>query len=69
MNIVLNGKPTEISEEVRTILDLLVAEGLDVEGKGVAVAVDWSVIHRAEWGTFLVKDSAEIEIITARQGG
>ena len=36
--------------------------------KGIAVAVDWSVLPRSEWETTL-SDGARVEVVTAVQGG
>ena len=39
-----------------------------VPAKGIAVAVDWSVVPRSQWQTTLA-DGARVEVVTAVQGG
>jgi sulfur carrier protein len=36
--------------------------------KGIAVAVDWSVIPRSQWHK-PIADGAKVEVVTAVQGG
>jgi sulfur carrier protein len=43
--------------------------GLDVDARGVAVAVDGEVVPRAQWGSFALAQDARIEVLTAMQGG
>ena len=44
------------------------AGSLGFPEKGIAVAVDWSVLPRSEWETALT-DGARVEVVTAVQGG
>ena len=37
--------------------------------KGIAVAVDWSVIPRSEWDTDADRRRAKVDVVTAVQGG
>ncbi|MFH3480842.1 sulfur carrier protein ThiS [Xanthobacter variabilis] len=54
---------------IATVADLLGAKGLDVERKGIAVALNGAVVPRRAWaGTRLASGDA-VEIITAKQGG
>jgi sulfur carrier protein len=41
---------------------------LGVPDKGIAVALNWSVLPRSEWDTVL-SDGAKVEVVTAVQGG
>jgi sulfur carrier protein len=68
MNIVLNGEPRAVPDDV-TVGRLL--EGLDVPGgsRGVAVAVDAAVVPRGEWETTTLDDGARVEVLRAIQGG
>ncbi len=43
-------------------------ERLGFGAKGIAVAVDLSVLPRSEWQTTLA-DGARVEVVTAVQGG
>ena len=63
--ILLNGRPAE--GDGATVADLLAR--LELPDRGVAVAVDAEVVPRGDWGTFVVPDGANVEIVTAVQGG
>jgi sulfur carrier protein len=67
-SIVLNGERADVADGT-TIAELL--GGLDVppEGRGVAVAVDAEVVPRGEWPERVVESGAQVEIVTAIQGG
>jgi sulfur carrier protein len=65
MKVTVNDEPIEVDEET-TVAALL--ENLGFPGKGIAVAVDWSVLPRSEWETALI-DGARVEVVTAVQGG
>ena len=54
------------AREQTTVAALL--ESLGFPEKGIAVAVDWSVVPRSEWETALT-DGARVEVVTAVQGG
>ncbi|ANI37812.1 sulfur carrier protein ThiS [Mycolicibacterium vaccae] len=65
MKVTVNDEAVEVGENT-TIAALL--DGLGFPEKGIAVAVDWSVIPRSEWDTALT-DGAKVEVVTAVQGG
>jgi sulfur carrier protein len=65
MKVTVNDEPVEVDEQT-TVAALL--EGLGFPAKGIAVAVDWSVVPRSEWETALT-DGARVEVVTAVQGG
>ncbi len=46
----------------------LVAE-LDLQPRGIAVAVDGEVVRRSEWASTAVPDRARVDVVTAMQGG
>jgi len=65
----VNGEARTLASDM-TVSDLLHAEGLHPEKvKGVAVALNNTVIRRAEWSRALVNDGDRVEIVTAQQGG
>lgn len=72
MNIFINGTAHSFPEK-----NLLLAEVLlqflqknDVKDiRGVAVAVNGSLVRRSEWQTHIISEQDEIEILTATQGG
>ena len=68
MTILLNGEARELAPGT-TVRALL--EALDVPGgaRGVAVAVDAEVVPRGEWPEHVLGDGAQVEVVTAIQGG
>jgi sulfur carrier protein len=65
MKVVVNDEAVEVDD--RTTVAALVAR-MGFPEKGIAVAVDWSVIPRSQWDTALT-DGAKVEVVTAVQGG
>jgi sulfur carrier protein len=65
MKITVNDETVEVDGET-TVAALL--DRLGFPAKGIAVAVDWSVLPRSEWQTTLA-DGARVEVVTAVQGG
>ncbi|MBU8808475.1 sulfur carrier protein ThiS [Mycolicibacterium goodii] len=65
ITITVNGESVEVDDST-TIEGLLETRGFPE--KGIAVAVDWSVLPRSEWDQTLA-DGARIEVVTAVQGG
>ena len=66
--IVLNGESSE-AHAGETVAELLLGMGLDVDARGIAVAVDGEVVPRASWGSFALEQDARVEVLTAMQGG
>jgi sulfur carrier protein len=66
--IVLNGQRSDVRAG-ESIQAVLVRLGLDMDARGVAVAVDGEVVPRAHWGSFTVGEDARVEVLTAMQGG
>lgn len=68
MTISLNGEPREIAPgaTVARVLGLL---DLPSDARGVAVAVDAQVVPRAAWEQTSLADGAQVEVLTAMQGG
>jgi sulfur carrier protein len=64
----VNGTPTE-GRDGATIADLLADLGIDAGARGVAVAVDGEVVPRGEWPARAVPRGAQVEALTAMQGG
>jgi sulfur carrier protein len=67
MEITLNNKTHSILEN--TVLFDLVLSQLGDKQKGVAVAVNDSVVPKSEWQNFIVNKNDNILIIKATQGG
>jgi sulfur carrier protein len=66
--IVVNGEGSDLrsGETVAAVLDRL---GLELDARGVAVAVDGEVVPRAAWQSFALGEDARVEVLTAMQGG
>jgi sulfur carrier protein len=65
MIINVNEKQVEVSEAT-TVAALLASMGYP--DRGIAVAVDQAVLPRSRWATTL-SDGAQLEVVTAVQGG
>jgi sulfur carrier protein len=65
MNVTVNDEQLEVDEGT-TVSALLGALGLP--DRGIAVAVNWSVLPRSQWDS-AVPDGARVEVVTAVQGG
>jgi sulfur carrier protein len=65
VKVTVNNEDVEVDEQT-TVAALV--ESLGFPEKGIAVAVDWSVVPRSEWETALT-DGARVEVVTAVQGG
>jgi len=68
VQIVVNGERHEVHSEL-TINALLVHLDHDPEMPGIAVALNETVVRRADWTEAVVKNGDRVEIITASQGG
>jgi sulfur carrier protein len=62
----INGEQRELASDAG-VLDALGALGLP--RTGVAVAVDGEVVPKALWAATALADGAQVEILTAVQGG
>ncbi|MBO0681423.1 sulfur carrier protein ThiS [Mycolicibacterium sp. S2-37] len=65
MKVTVNDESVEV-DETTTVAELVTRMGFP--DRGIAVAVDWSVLPRADWQTPL-RDGARVEVVTAVQGG
>jgi len=65
MRVTVNDDEIQVDDGT-TVADLL--GGMGFPDKGVAVAVNWSVLPRSRWSE-PVADGARIEVLTAVQGG
>jgi sulfur carrier protein len=63
--VTVNDEHVQV-EEHTTVATLLRALGFPE--RGVAVALDWSVLPRSGWDATL-SDGARLEVVTAVQGG
>jgi len=67
MEIIFNNLTQQVQEEtsVQIVLNNLIGENL----KGIAVAVNQVVVPRAQWANHILKDSDNVLVIKAAQGG
>lgn len=63
----MNGQ--DVSLNTATIAGLLVEQAIDTDRRGIAVALNGSVIPRAAWGETALRPGDCIEIVRAMQGG
>ena len=68
MTILVNGTPTDLAEGA-TVADLLVSLDVGPQARGVAVAVDAEVVPRGALPETALADGAQVEVLTAIQGG
>jgi sulfur carrier protein len=68
MKIKLNGEDKIIGIKVN--LSEFLEKELNVEdSKGIAVAINLSIVPRSKWESTQIKENDEIEIVHAVQGG
>jgi sulfur carrier protein len=68
MTILVNGTSTEVADGT-TVTDLLGRLDVPADARGVAVAVDAEVVPRGAWASTPLAEGAEVEVLTAIQGG
>ena len=68
MHAVVNGRSQELRPglTIQSLIDSLQAAP---DGRGVAVAVDGEVVPRGAWEETVLREGAQVEIVTAVQGG
>ena len=66
MHIKVNNETQEISN--KTTLQALV-EDLKIQTKGIAVAINSSVVKRTEWDSKILQQEDDVLIIKSTQGG
>jgi len=67
MMIRLNGKPRDFV--LHRLGELLSGEGIEPETRGVAVAVNGSVVPRSLWAETVLAEGDDVEIVKIMQGG
>lgn len=66
MTIVVNNQPLEFAAD-DTIPFVL--QHININTRGVAVAVNNEVVPKAAWETYVLKENDKLTIIRATQGG
>ena len=67
MHLRINGAEIEVA--VATIAELLVEQGIDPKARFLAVAVNGTVVRRAEWQAAPLAAGDTVEIVRPFQGG
>ncbi len=65
--IKVNGDPRPLA--ATTVADLLREESLDLERRGIAVALNGSVVPRRQWPDTTLRAGDEVEIVKPFTGG
>ncbi|MFL9836247.1 sulfur carrier protein ThiS [Flavobacterium sp. ST-75] len=68
MELLINNQKKQFAQETLTIQALLDIESPQKQ-KGIAVAINNTVIPKTNWDSFLLNPSHQILIISATQGG
>jgi sulfur carrier protein len=68
MKVILNDTPINLDAAKTTLVQAILHSGIS-DFKGLAVAVNDSVIPRATWNDFQLNENDTITIIHATQGG
>jgi sulfur carrier protein len=66
-SIRVNGQDETLM--VSTLAALLEEKAVDTAQRGIAVALNGSVVARSAWGSTILKPGDAVEIVRARQGG
>jgi len=64
----VNGEPVQLPPG-STVADVLVRLTGEEDPRGVAVAVDRSIVPRSEWATTPLRAGALVEVVEAAAGG
>ncbi len=67
MNLIIGQQKRTI--DVRAVGDLISALSLPEYGRGIAIAVNDTVVSRSRWHEHELQDGDRIEIVRAVQGG
>jgi thiazole synthase len=68
VRIELNGQERRLPDGA-TLADAVRESGADVEGRGVAVALDGEVVPRSAWDSTPLVEGGAVEVLAAIQGG
>ena len=66
MTIRLNGETEQLAAS--TVAELVAAKS-DMAGRGLAVALNGTLVRRADWAATPLKPGDAVEIVRAMQGG
>jgi sulfur carrier protein len=63
----VNGRDVPLG--AATVADFLAQQAVEIGPRGIAVALNGSVVPRSAWSETLLKPGDNIEIVRAMQGG
>ena len=63
----VNGRDTLLG--AATVADFLAQQAVEISPRGIAIALNGSVVPRSAWGVTALKPGDNIEIVRAMQGG
>ena len=67
LEIRVNGQ--DVSATAATIAELLAEQAIEMGQRGIAVALNGSVVPRSAWGETALSPGDSVEIVRAMQGG
>jgi sulfur carrier protein len=67
LEIRVNGQ--DVSATAATIAELLAEHAVEMGQRGIAVALNGSVVQRSAWGKTALSPGDRVEIVRAMQGG
>ena len=67
LEIRVNGQ--DVSATAATIAELLAEQAIEMGQRGIAVALNGSVVPRSAWGETALRPGDSVEIVRAMQGG
>lgn len=68
MNVTINDIPVKLSNSTSTLEEVVLCSGVN-DFKGLAVAVNNSIVPRTKWKIIQINENDNITIIQATQGG
>jgi len=63
----INGEGAPLA--AATLAEVLAENGIDIDGKGIAVALNGQVVRRQAWRQTKLSPGDDVEIVRVRQGG
>jgi sulfur carrier protein len=67
LSLTINGEARQSA--ATTVTALLTEEGVKLDAKGVAVALNGAVVRKLEWGATALNDGDTVEIVKPFSGG
>lgn len=67
MEIIFNNHPRQI--EANTSLQIALNNWIGEKQKGIAVAVNETIVHKAQWESYELQQNDNVLVINATQGG